>query len=68
MSITVNEAGHRGGLTVLRDRGREFFVEIGRKGQRTMRAQYPNRAQEWGKLGGRPKKPRLKEIMGGESK
>ena len=32
-----------------------------------MRLKYPGMAAEWGKLGGRPKKPNLGEIMG-ESK
>ena len=68
MSITVNEAGRRGGVTVFRDRGCQFFVEIGKKGQRVMRARYPNMASQWGKLGGRPKKPKLDEITGNESK
>jgi len=68
MSITVNEAGRRGGLTVFRHRGRQFFTEIGKKGQRAMRARYPNMASRWGKLGGRPKKPKLEEVMGNGSK
>lgn len=68
MGISVNEAGRRGGLAVFRHRGRRFFAEIGRKGQRAMRARYPNMAQKWGKLGGRPKKPKLKEVMGNEGK
>ena len=56
MSITVAEAGRKGGLTVLRKLGREFYIGIGRKGQKSMRRKYPNMAQEWGRLGGRPKK------------
>ncbi|MCD6230324.1 MAG: hypothetical protein J7J88_00330 [Dehalococcoidia bacterium] len=68
MSITVNEAGHRGGLTVFRTRGGQFFAEIGKKGQRAMRARYPNMASQWGKLGGRPKKPKLEEVVGNGSK
>ena len=56
MTITVAEAGRRGGLTVLRKLGREFYVGIGQKGQKSMRRKYPNMAQEWGRLGGRPKK------------
>jgi len=69
MTITVEEAGRKGGLAVLRNRGRQFFVEIGREGQLAMRRKYPkNMASEWGKRGGRPRKPMLKEIMGKESK
>ncbi len=59
MTISVSEAGKKGGLAVLRNHGRSFFAKIGRKGQQAMRQKYPNMASEWGKLGGRPKKPRL---------
>lgn len=65
MSISLREAGRKGGLTVLRKRGRAFFVEIGQKGQLAMQAKYPGMASQWGKLGGRPKKPCLKEMGGG---
>ena len=60
--ITVNEAGRRGGLAVLRKRGRTFYVEIGSKGQAVMRRKYPDKAREWGKLGGRPKKLVLESV------
>lgn len=66
MPMSVVEAGRRGGLTVLANRGRQFYVEIGRKGQKAMRAKYPNRASEWGSRGGRPRKPSL-YSMGRES-
>ena len=56
MTMTVNEAGHRGGLEVLRRRGRDFFARIGKKGQEAMRVKYPGMSREWGKLGGRPRK------------
>ena len=56
MAITVDEAGRRGGLAVLASRGREFYAGIGRKGQKAMRAKYPNSASEWGRKGGRPRK------------
>jgi len=59
MSITVNEAGKKGGLSVLRNRGRQFFTKIGKQGNLAMRHKYPNMASEWGKLGGRPRKPKL---------
>jgi general stress protein YciG len=62
MSISVSEAGRRGGLTVLRNRGREFYVQIGIKGQQEMRARYPNMASKWGKLGGRPRKLSLSDM------
>lgn len=62
MSITVAEAGRKGGLTVLRKPGREFYVGIGQKGQKSMRRKYPNMAREWGRLGGRPKKNSLDDM------
>ena len=49
MGITVNEAGKRGGLELLRNRGREFFVEIGIKGGEVTRRKYPGMASAWGK-------------------
>lgn len=66
--LTVREAGHRGGLAVLRNRGRQFFIEIGMKGQVIMRQKYPNMASKWGKLGGRPKKLTLEQIVGEKGK
>jgi len=64
MTMTVAEAGRRGGLRLLQARGRGHFVVIGRKGQAAMRRRYPGMAAEWGKRGGRPRKPALVEIMG----
>jgi len=68
MGITVNEAGRRGGLGVLTKYGRDYYMRLGRKGQLAMRRKYPSMAGRWGKLGGRPKKPRLEEITGREGK
>lgn len=59
--ITVNEAGRKGGLSCLRNRGHAFYVEIGKKGQAAMRLKYPHMASEWGKRGGRPRKQSLNE-------
>ena len=55
-SVTVAEAGRIGGLAVLKNRGRNFFVEIGKKGQEEMKKRFPGMASEWGKRGGRPRK------------
>ena len=57
--ITVNEAGRRGGLSLLVKRGQSHFVEIGKKGQEALRKRYPGMAAEWGKKGGRPRKDNL---------
>ena len=62
MAITVDEAGRRGGLAVLASRGRDFYAGIGRKGQKAMRAKYPNSASEWGRKGGRPSKLDLNSM------
>jgi general stress protein YciG len=35
--MTVQEAGRKGGVTVRRSRGHEFYEEIGRKGGRKVR-------------------------------
>jgi general stress protein YciG len=68
MSISVTEAGRKGGLAVLCSRGRSFYSEIGKKGQAVMRQKYPGMAAKWGTLGGRPKKLTLCEIVGEKSK
>ena len=65
---TVNEAGRKGGFSVLQNRGRSFYVDIGRKGQLALRLKYPNMASKWGKLGGRPRKPSLIQLVGENSK
>jgi general stress protein YciG len=62
--MTVREAGKKGGLSCLRNRGRGFFSEIGAAGQQTMRDRYPGMAREWGRRGGRPRKRGLADIMG----
>jgi len=68
MSISVTEAGRKGGLTVLNRRGHSFYSEIGKKGQIVMRRKYPGMAAKWGRLGGRPRKLTLNEIVGEKSK
>jgi len=56
LGMTVNEAGRKGGLAVLQTKGRQHFVEIGKKGQEVTRQKYPGMASEWGRKGGRPRK------------
>jgi len=55
-SLSVSEAGRRGGMAVLRLKGIGFFSEIGKKGQHETRKRYPGMATQWGKKGGRPRK------------
>jgi hypothetical protein len=58
-NITVNEAGRKGGLSLLNKRGNNHFSKIGKKGQEMLRQRYPGMASVWGRLGGRPKKKNL---------
>lgn len=64
VEISVKEAGQRGGLANLRKFGREYFVRIGKIGGLRTKRLHGEHYKEWGKLGGRPKKSNLKEIMG----
>jgi general stress protein YciG len=57
--MDVKDAGRKGGLKVLAERGRKHFVAIGKKGQEVLRKRYPGMASEWGKKGGRPRKNNL---------
>ena len=59
---TVAEAGRKGGLAVSAKRGASWFAQIGAKGQRALRAEYPGMAQKWGKRSGRPRKPTLSDL------
>ncbi len=68
VDISVKEAGRRGGLANLRKFGREYFVRIGKLGGLRTKALYGGCFKEWGKLGGRPKKPNLEEITGENGK
>jgi hypothetical protein len=64
VDISVKEAGRRGGLANLQKFGREYFVRIGRVGGLRTKALYDGYFKEWGKLGGRPRKPTLHECRG----
>lgn len=60
--MTVSEAGRLGGLALLFKHGKKHFREIGNRGQQVLRQRYPGMASEWGKKGGRPRKPSLNEL------
>jgi len=64
MSLSVEEAGRLGGLALLEKRGREYFVELGKKGQQSMRSRYPDMASNWGRKGGRPRKTTMSKRVG----
>ena len=65
--ITVAQAGRRGGTTT-RDRyqGTDFYRQIGAKGGRKTAELYHNLLAEFGRKGGRPRRPALDESMGEE--
>jgi hypothetical protein len=57
--LTVSEAGRKGGQATLNHRGREFYREIGRKGGNRTAELYAHMLSEFGKKGGRPRRPTL---------
>ena len=62
--ISVREAGARGGRSTLQRRGTKFFREIGRRGGRRTAELYHDLLKEFGKKGGRPRRPALHESAG----
>jgi len=64
--ITASEAGRRGGLATLKNQGREYFKKIGKKGGNRTAELYHDLLNEFGKKGGRPRRPALTEYMEGE--
>jgi len=62
--ITVAEAGRRGGRSTLEHHGAEFFREIGRKGGQRTAQLYIELLSEFGKKGGRPRRPALNDSLG----
>jgi len=61
---TVSEAGRRGGNATLRNQGRDFFRNIGKRGGDRTAELYGQLMKEFGKCGGRPKRPSLEKSMG----
>lgn len=62
--ITVRQAGALGGRSTLEHQGVEFFRKIGKKGGATTKKRYGHLFSEFGKRGGRPKRPTLGEPAG----
>ena len=58
-SLTVVEAGRRGGQKTLERYGIEYFREIGRKGGEVTTRKYQKLLAWWGQQGGRPRRPKL---------
>ncbi len=63
-AITVREAGARGGQSTFARRGAAFFREIGAKGGKRQKELYSDLLSEFGKLGGRPKRPNVEDSAG----
>ena len=65
--ITVREAGRRGGCST-RDRyqGTGFYRRIGAKGGRATATRWRHLLSEFGRRGGRPRRPSLGENMAEE--
>jgi general stress protein YciG len=61
--ITVAEAGRRGGQSTLKNQGVEFFQKIGKKGGKRTAQLYRELLAEFGKRGGRPRRPALDDVM-----
>jgi len=62
-AISVKEAGARGGRSTLERRGTEFFREIGAKGGRKRAELYRDLLAEFGRRGGRPRRPNLENAV-----
>jgi general stress protein YciG len=62
-NISVSEAGRRGGQATLQNHGIEHFKKIGRKGGQRTAQLYRELLPEFGKKGGRPRRPTLAEYM-----
>jgi general stress protein YciG len=63
IQITVSKAGRRGGQTTLKNQGNDFFRRIGKKGGKRTAELYRDLLSEFGKKGGRPRRPTLSEYM-----
>jgi general stress protein YciG len=62
--ITVAETGRLGGNTTLKNQGTAFFKSIGKKGGEHTAKLYGHLLKEYGKRGGRPRRPVLSNNTG----
>jgi general stress protein YciG len=60
--MTVREAGTRGGRATLEKYGKDYYSRIGRKGGERTAQLYREFLSEFGKKGGRPRRPNLSEY------
>lgn len=64
-SLSVKEAGAKGGRRTLELHGKRFLRQIGAKGGQRTAELYAELLSEFGKKGGRPKRPTLDGSVGG---
>lgn len=79
MSISIEQAGRKGGISTRNKHGLSFLTQIGAIGGRVTVERHKDKLSHWGRLGGRPRKipfnemeevrqqnPSRKEAMGGQ--
>lgn len=64
--ISVREAGARGGRSTLERHGVKFYHQIGAQGGQTTKKRYAHLFSEFGRKGGRPRRPALNDEGAGE--
>jgi len=62
--ITVREAGQRGGRATAERHGEDFFRRIGKKGGNRTAELYRHLLTQFGRRGGRPRRPALGGDLG----
>jgi len=62
--LTVTEAGRRGGIMTRNRYGAGFYRQIGAKGGESTKRLYGHLFTEFGRRGGRPRRPLLNEYQG----
>lgn len=62
--VSVREAGRRGGTTTRDRHGVEFYRRIGARGGEITKKRYGHLFSEFGRRGGRPRRPTLDEPTG----
>lgn len=62
MSVSVQEAGRKGGISTRNKHGLAFLRQIGQRGGCTTAERYKDKLSYWGKMGGRPQKTNLADM------
>ena len=66
VEMTVREAGQRGGRATRERHGVEFYRQIGARGGETTKRRWGHLFSQFGKKGGRPRRPNLENSLGEE--